>query len=379
MFKNPNENWPWHCHKCEYDLCDQCIAASPCKETVFCRDAVDNIKELVIPHICSGLTSLENFVLILDSAPLARGISVSAANRLMPGLLGLAKSAHESFSLADSAINKINSELDNDFLKVVEQEKSTADRLDQTKQSLTKLQENLKVLQQEYNEVKQQLSREESKLKSAQESLKERQRQLEAAEEKRRQGELIGGIVGGVFLGPLGALVGLAIADAVENPNVSNAEQAVTEASSRVTGIKRRVKGKEKELSNLENEKEQEERKKRREGKELESLKARKQKIKESQRRLAILNESIKNCTTFVNLTTARAKMMADEAKGQLPDIGAMLLPLKAVAEDLSDAALSNNKLLSGSFNMKQIGSKIQAITSKVMKSLTSDDLDQWA
>lgn len=71
--------------------------------------------------------------------------------------------------------------------------------------------------------------------------------------------------------------------------------------------------------------------------------------------------------------------MMADEANGQLPDIETMLPPLKAVAGDLSDEALSNCKLLSGSFNMKQVGRKIQAITSKAMKSLTSDDLDQWA
>ena len=111
---------------------------------------MDNVKEFVAPHFCSGLTSLENFVLILDSAPLARDISVTAAWRMMPGLLELVNSAHEAFCLADSAINKINSELENDFLRVVVQEKSTGDRLDQTKQSLANLQENVKVLQQEY-------------------------------------------------------------------------------------------------------------------------------------------------------------------------------------------------------------------------------------
>lgn len=29
-----NENWPWHWHKCEYDLCDQCIGANPGKKQV---------------------------------------------------------------------------------------------------------------------------------------------------------------------------------------------------------------------------------------------------------------------------------------------------------------------------------------------------------
>ena len=108
---------------------------------------MDNVKEFVAPHFCAGLTSLENFVLILDSAPLARDISVTAAQRMMPGLLGLVNRAHEAFCLADSAINKINSELENDLLRVVVQEKSTGDHLDQTKQSLAKLQENVKVLQ----------------------------------------------------------------------------------------------------------------------------------------------------------------------------------------------------------------------------------------
>ena len=35
-----NENWPWHCHKCEYDLCDQCIGANPGKKTGDKRDLV---------------------------------------------------------------------------------------------------------------------------------------------------------------------------------------------------------------------------------------------------------------------------------------------------------------------------------------------------
>ena len=337
---------------------------------------MDNVKEFVAPHFCSGLTSLENFVLILDSAPLARDISVTAARRMMPGLLELVNSAHEAFCLADSAINKINSELEYDFLRVVVQEKSTGDRLDQTKQSLAKLQENVEVLQQEYNEVKQQLSHEESKLISARKFKKERERKLKKAEKERKDAKLKGAVIGGVLLGPLGAV---AIADAVESSNVSNAEQAVNEASSRVTDITKRVKGKETELSNLENEKEQEQQKMRRESQELESLKARKQQIKESQRRLAKLNESITSCATLVNVTTARAKMMADEANGELPDIEAMMPPSKAVAEDLSDAALSDCKLLSGGLNMKQIGSKIQVITSKALKSSTSDDLYLWA
>ena len=42
LFRNPNENWPWHCHKCEYDLCDQCIGANPGKKTGDKRDTLWN-------------------------------------------------------------------------------------------------------------------------------------------------------------------------------------------------------------------------------------------------------------------------------------------------------------------------------------------------
>ena len=108
--------------------------------------------------------------------------------------------SHEAFCLADSAINQINSELENDFLRVVVQEKSTGDRLDQTKQSLAKLQENVKVLQQEYNEVKQQLSHEESKLKSARKFQKERERKLKKAEKERKDAKLKGAVIGGVLI-----------------------------------------------------------------------------------------------------------------------------------------------------------------------------------
>lgn len=315
----------------------------------------------------------------MDSAPIPSELSARAAQRLKVGLLKSAKSAYEHFCLADSAMDKINSEAENELQNVLVQEKSIADRFHQTEQHLAKLRENMKVLQQEYDEAKQQLNNEESKLETARESLRERNRQLEKAEKDRTGGTFVSGAVGLLLFGPFGAVAGVAAGYAAGSHNVSNAEQAINEGSSRVAHIKGRIDNKEDELSNLINETAEGGQRKIQESQELELLRAKSAEIKESRKRLANLSVPIKSCTFLVNMTTARAKMMADEANGQLPDIETMLPPLKAVAEDLSDEALSNCKLLSGSFNMKQVGRKIQAITSKAMKSLTSDDLDQWA
>ena len=79
-----------------------------------------------------------------------------------------------------------------------------------------------------------------------------------------------------------------------------------------------------------------------------------------------------------MDTTASRAKMMADEADGELPDIEAMVRPLKAIAADIAAASLSDTRLLSGRVNMKEIGAKIKAITSKAGKSVTCSEIDQW-
>ena len=81
----------------------------------------------------------------------------------------------------------------------------------------------------------------------------------------------------------------------------------------------------------------------------------------------------------LVGTTTTRANMMAIEANGELPDIEAMIVPLTAIAGDLSEASLSNSRLLSGNIEMKVIGCKMRAITSKTLKAISTGDVDQWA
>lgn len=298
---------------------------------------------------------------------------------MMPSLLDRVKKSHDAFCLAESAIHQINKRMDKSLQIVVEDEKNANDSLRQTKEDLAKLEKKVEVLAEEHGELSDQLSKLDLNLKRDKESLLERRKQLEQAERDRNKGTALGTVVGGVFGGSLGAWAGGTIANRVLSTDVSNAEQAVSEASSQVTNTKRRLAAKETELCELTNKQDEQEKYKRRSCQELELLKTRKEDIKESQRRLAKLNESIKNCTLFVDTTTARARMMADEAKGELPDIEDMISPLKAIAGDVAEASLSNSRLLSGRVDMKGIGTKIKMITSKRLKSITSNDMDQWA
>lgn len=339
-------------------------------------DLEDEVKKLVSPHFLSGLLMLDDFVQILNETP--NDVSAIAAQRIMPDLLGLVKKSHEAFCHAESTIHEINGRLDNSLQIIVVEEKNTNDNFIQTQESLAKLEENMKVKQDEYDEVKEQLSKLDSNLRREKESLRQKRKQLEIAERKRNGGVLAGGVLGGIFGGPVGVFTGRYIADAVHKTDVSNAEEAVNEASSQEEKTRRRFAVKQEELSKLVHEQEEQEIVKRWRCQELELLKTRKEDIKKSQKRLATLNESVKSCTTFVDSTTLRAKMMADEATGELPDIEAMVFPLKAIASDLAETSLSNSRLLSGRVDIKGIGTKIKVITSKALEG-PSNDSDQWA
>lgn len=339
-------------------------------------DAEDKVRKLVSPLFLKGLLLLDEFVQHLNKTP--NDISAIAVKRIMPSLLGFVKKAHEAFHHAESAIHQINDCLDKELQKIVVEEKNTNDNLKKTQESLTKLIKNVKVLQDEYDEVEEQLSKLDVNLKRQKESLQQRRKQLELAERKRKKGVTLGFVLGAIFGGPLGLLAGGGIANAVHKTDVSNAEEAVKQTSSQAESTTRRFATKQKELYNLVREQNEQEIVKRWRNQELELLKTKKEDIKKSQTRLAKLNESIKSCTTFVDTTTSRAKMMADEAMGELPDIEAMVFPLRAIASDLAETSLSNSRLLSGRVDIKEIGTKIKLITSKALKG-PSNDVDQWA
>ena len=323
--------------------------------------------------------------MILDETP--HDISAAAAQRMMPTLLSLVNEAHEAFKTAESRINEINDKMDNDLQEIVVQEKAIDDNLRQTQEDLAKLKERGKVLQDEYSELARQLSNNEADLRRNRERLEEKKAKLKKAEEERvPKAVLLGvasGLLGAALLGPAGGVLVGGVSGAASNQvlkkDVENAEKAVNETSNEITRTQNRIDHKKTELSNLTGEKEKLRENNTATSKELEILKLRKTEIKNSQVQLARLNESIKSCTMLVGTTTTKANMMAIEANDELPDIEAMIVPLKEIAHDLSEASLSTSRLLSGYVDMKGIGCKIQMITSKARKAITQDDMDEWA
>ena len=341
----------------------------------FFSDAEDDVRKQVSPHFLRGFQALESFVQVLENTP---NVSTKAAQRKVSDLLGFLITSHDAFCLATTTLHQINDKLDNDLQTVVVEEKSTSDSLNSTQQSLVKLEEKVKVLQDECGELEEQLSKLDENLEREKEYL---QQQRELLQETARGGMIevgFGLILGGIFGGPVGFVVGGAMAKAVHYTAVSSAEQAVNEASDQVTRTQKRYATKETELRKLKDEQEDQEKFKRSRYEELEVLKAKMEQIKKSQESLTKLNYSIKSCTTFVDTTASRAQMMADEAHGELPDIEAMVLPLKAIAGDIAEASLCDTRLLSGRVDMKGISAKIKAITSKAEKSVTCSETDEW-
>ena len=342
---------------------------------LFFSDAEDDVRKQVSPHFLRGLLALESFVQVLEKNPI--DVSTKTAQRMMPDLLGFVITSHEAFCHAATAIHEINDRLDNNLQTVVVEEKSTNDSLNSTQQSLVKLEEKVKVLQNECDELEKQLSKLDENLEREEEYLQQQRKLFEEIEGGGKKVVGFGLILGGILGGPIGLVVGGGMAMAVHHAAVSSAEQAVNEISNQVARTRGRFDAKETELRKLNDEQEEQEKVKRWRCQELELLKAKKEQIKKSQESLAKLNYSIKSCTTFVDTTASRAKIMADEAHGMLPDIEAMVLPLKAIADDIAEASLCDTRLLSGRVDMKGIGAKIKAITSKAEESVTCSETDE--
>ena len=341
------------------------------------------MKKTVAPHFSSGLLSLESFVEILDTTP--HDISVAAAKRMMPHLLDLVNDAHKAFQNAESTVQEINDKLDDELQDIVVQEKTTNDHLCKTQEDLAKLEERGKTLENERSDLERQLSNHEADLRRDEEFLEEKKKKLKGSEAGRVV-NAVSSTASSIFLGVLTGGIGLAagaavggITAAVIEKDIKKFEEAVSEASRQVSNTQRRITDKKSEISNVADEKAKQTENHETKSKELETIKLRKVEIKDSQKRLGRLNESIKSCAMLVGTTTTRANMMAIEANGELPDIEAMIVPLTAIAGDLSEVSLSNSRLLSGNIDMKVIGCKIRVISSKTLKAISPGDMDQWA
>ena len=320
----------------------------------------------VSTHFSNGLLSLERFVKVDKTSD---GISTTAAKRRMDNLIDLVNKAHNSFQNAQSKIEEANDKIDNDLQNIVIQEKITTDQLCQTQDDIAKLEARGRALQDECGELERQLSNEEESLERDRHLLQEREATLERTR--------VNGSIAIAFIALLTFGIGL-VALPFLLMDIENAEKAVTEASGRLMGTRNRLLDKKSQLSNLENQKEKQRKKNEMKIRELEALKMCKKEIKDDQVCLGKINECIKRCMVLTSTTASRAKMMAIEANGELPDIQHMIFPLKAIAVDLSEASLENSILLSGDVDMKRIGRRIQMITSKVQLAIKQDGDVDW-
>lgn len=122
-------------------------------------------------------------------------VSVIAAQRVMPSLLGLVKKSHDAFCVAESAIHQINERMDKTLQIAVVEEKNANDSLRQTKEALAILERKVEALEEERGELSDQLSKLDLNLKRDQASLRQRRKQLEQAERDRKKGTTLAAVL----------------------------------------------------------------------------------------------------------------------------------------------------------------------------------------
>lgn len=326
----------------------------------------------------SGLRFLGDFVQTVDNIP--HDISPNAALRIKPDLQSLVNKAHKAILPAQSKLNEMNNSLEKDFQEILVLEKNADDKIRKIRISSQQLKEKQKNRQGEVLEVKKQVAMERDNLYAASSFAQIKENQLNESKKYGVGMVVASTVVGGFLFGPIGAFIGSAVASPPAAENVLNAKRAVEEASARKSRFEGRLEAKKRDLANVKTNLEESEKLERKESEQLEKHETSKKEIKETQKQLAYLSEQVKRFTTLMDTTESRTGMMAIEANDELPDIEAMMIPLMAIASDLSETTFTiDSCLLAGDVDFKGIGSKIKMITSKTMKRLTSDDIDQWA
>lgn len=219
----------------------------------------------------------------MDKTP--HDISVAAAKRMMPNLLGLVNDAHEAFQNAESTVQEINDRLDHELQAIVLQEKTANDHLCKAKEDLAKLEERGKTLENERSDLERELSNHEEHLRRDEKFLDEKKGKLKGSKTGRvvnaatsTAGTIFRGILTGGAEVVVGAAVGGITAAAIEK-DIKKFED-VSRASEQVSNTQRRITDKKRELSNLDDEKAKQRENHKTKSKELETIKLRKEEIK---------------------------------------------------------------------------------------------------
>lgn len=291
---------------------------------------------------------------------------ISAATQRM--MHDLVNKAYEAFLPAQSELDKINDAFDKDLQVTLVNEKIASDQLTEIRVTLEQLRQKRNTLQQDVLEAENQANRERVNLNEAISFAQKKENQLRETKTKSTLKAVGGILIGAVVGGPAGAVIGAGVGGTVAYVDIEQAKKAVDTAKDAKRSAEERLEGKQRDLRKVKSDLEGLEKQQREKSEELKMLERHKQEIKQRKESLASLSGSVKRFFTLVDTTTSRTEMMAKEANGELPDIAAMMIPLKATAADICEA-LTNSCLLSGhvDFSFPEI------------QNMSSGHIDQWA
>lgn len=294
-------------------------------------------------------------------------------------MMHLVNEAYEAFLPAQSKLDKINDALDTDLQVTLVDEIKANDQLTEIRLSSKQLREKENNLQGDVRETERQVDRERVNLKEAISFAQKKKDQLEEAKNKSPLQVVGGALIGGLVAGPfgiigagVGTVAGAGVGGTVAYADIEQAYKAVDEAFSAKRRVEERLESKQRDLRKVKLDLEGLEKQQGRISEELKMIERRKEEKKQIKEQLANLTGFVKSFITLVDTTTSRTEMMAKEANGELPDIAAMIVPLKAIASSDICETLTNNSLLSGhvDFSCAEI---------QKMKNVSSGDIDQWA
>ena len=295
-------------------------------------------------------------------------------------MIHLVNKAYEAFLPAQSKLDKINDALDTDLQVTLVDEKKANDQLKEIRLSSKQLREKGNNLQGDVRETEKLVDRERVNHNEAISFAQKKKDQLEEAKSKSPLKVLGGALIGGLVVaaGPFGiigvgvaAVAGAGVCGTVAYADIEQADKAVDEAWSAKRRAEERLESKQRDLRKVKLDLEGLEKQQRGKSEELKMIDRRKEEKEQRKEKLANLSGSVKRFITLVDTTTSRTEMMAKEANGELPDIAAMMVPLKAIVSDICES-LTNSCLLSGhvDFSCTEI---------QKMKDMSLGDIDQRA
>ena len=295
-------------------------------------------------------------------------------------MIHLVNKAYEAFLPVQSKLDKINDALDTDLQVTLVDEKKANDQLKEIRLSSKQLREKGNNLQGDVRETEKLVDRERVNHNEAISFAQKKKDQLEEAKSKSPLKVLGGALIGGLVVaaGPFGiigvgvaAVAGAGVCGTVAYADIEQADKAVDEAWSAKRRAEERLESKQRDLRKVKLDLEGLEKQQRGKSEELKMIDRRKEEKEQRKEKLANLSGSVKRFITLVDTTTSRTEMMAKEANGELPDIAAMMVPLKAIVSDICES-LTNSCLLSGhvDFSCTEI---------QKMKDMSLGDIDQRA